>query len=68
MLHDTHHVEDADTTVEDHACDTLRYLLTSRPRPSTPAPITRDPAAPPPPGEPDNRPAWLRAPAHRRKL
>ena len=67
MLHDTHSVEDADTRVEDHACDTLRYLLAARLRPTVP-PELRDPAAAPPGGERDYRPAWLRKPKKRRVL
>lgn len=33
MIHDDKKVEDADTTIEDHAPDTLRYMLAVRPAP-----------------------------------
>ena len=36
LMHDQHKVEDVDTTMEDHAPDTLRYMCMARPRPNAP--------------------------------
>lgn len=45
QIHDKANVEDLDTDMEDHPEDAARYLLNSRPRPSTPPPGPVDHAA-----------------------
>ncbi|HEX5323038.1 MAG TPA: hypothetical protein VFW40_04570, partial [Capsulimonadaceae bacterium] len=61
------HLEDLDTSLEDHNCDALRYALMTRPRPGI------DPDAPPyyPPPvekEPDHRPQWLKRKTSKPKI
>ncbi len=46
--------EDLDTKTEDHACDSLRYALMTRPEAS------EDPDLPTPPKPVDNRPAFMK--------
>lgn len=54
MIHDKEDPEDLDTTLEDHAVDTARYLLNTRVRASI------DPHAAPTPKKADHRPAFMK--------
>lgn len=53
MVHDKNNPEDLDTTLEDHAVDTCRYLLNTRVRAS------KDPNGATPPRKVDPRPLFL---------
>lgn len=63
MIHAKNNPEDLDTTLEDHAADTLRYLLMSRPRRIHPKTERPDPAT----AEGRSRLDWERAAKRTRK-